>query len=74
MEKRRRNKKVVDSVSLADAPKPSSAITFDAFFAKCVRESKLKSWQYREIAVFFKDLNLKEKEDLEVYEETLKKY
>lgn len=73
MEKRRRNSKVVDS-PLTEAPKPSSAITFDAFFAKCVKEGKLKSWQSKEIAVFFKDLGLREKEDLELYEETLKKY
>lgn len=74
MEKRRRNSKVVDSPSLVKAQKPSSATTFDAFFAKCVKEGKLKSWQSKEIAVFFKDLGLREKEDLELYEETLKKY
>lgn len=74
MEKRRRKDPVADSVSEIKVEKPSSQITFGAFFAKCVKEERLKSWQLKEIAVFFKELGLREKEDLELYEETLKKY
>lgn len=55
--------------------KPSSEITFEAFFVKCVQEGKLKDWQRLEIKAFFlSDMKLREKEDLETYEETLGKY
>lgn len=74
MEKRRRKDQVVDSAPEIKVKKPSSQVTFDAFFAKCVKEEKLKPWQRKEIAVFFEGSGLREKEDLELYEETLKKY
>jgi hypothetical protein len=54
--------------------KKSEPITFELFFAKCVREDKLKFWQREEIAWFFRDMRLRDKEDLEVYEEALKGY
>jgi hypothetical protein len=54
--------------------KLSQEITLDAFFHKSVAEGKLKPWQRAEIEAFFKDSNLRNKEDLEVYESTLKKY
>lgn len=49
-------------------------MTFETFFAKCVRIGKLKKWQHDEVAAFFKDHRLKAKEDPEVFEETLKRY
>jgi hypothetical protein len=55
-------------------PKPSLALTFESFFAKCVFEGRLKSWQQLEIAAFFKDAGLRDKEDLDTYEAILKKY
>lgn len=74
MEKRSRNNRADDSMSMNTAPKPSSQITFEMFFTKCVHEGKLKSWQRLEIAAFFKDMSLRDKEDLEIYEATLGKY
>ena len=74
MEKRRRNKSAVDSESTDQTLKSSSEITFDAFFIKSVNEGKLKAWQRFEIETFFSELNLRQKEDLEVYEQALKKY
>ena len=75
MEKRRRQNRASDSVSVEEIQKPSSEITFEAFFVKCVREGKLKDWQRLEIRAFFlTDMKLREKEDLETYEETLGKY
>lgn len=74
MENRRQKQRAGDSKSLSKVEKPSSEITFEAFFTKCVFEGKLKSWQKLEIATFFKDAKLKDKEDLEVYEATLGKY
>lgn len=54
--------------------KSSQEISFEMFFAKCVYEKKLKSWQYKEILAFFRDMKLKDKEDLKVYEDTLGKF
>jgi len=74
MEKRRRKDKGVSSSPQIGAKKLSSEVTFESFFVKCVREGKLREWQRLEIAAFFRDLKLREKEDLEVFEESLKKY
>jgi len=74
MEKRRRKQSPVDSESRDPVAKPSQVMTFDAFFNKCVMEGRLKKWQRLEIAAFFRDLNLREKEDLELFETSLKKY
>jgi hypothetical protein len=53
-------------VSVEEIQKPSSEITFEAFFVKCVLEGKLKDWQRQELrAFFFTDMKLREKEDLE---------
>lgn len=54
--------------------KPSQEISFELFFARCVHEGKLKHWQHKEISAFFKDMNLREKEELKVYEDTLGKF
>lgn len=74
MEKRRRKNRADDSVSMDETMKSSSEMTFEAFFTKCVHEGKLKDWQRLEIATFFKDMKLREKEDLETYEASLGKY
>ncbi len=68
MKERRRKPKAVKDA------KPSPQITLDAFFHKCVFEGKLKPWQQHEITAFFRNLKLREKEELKVYEETLAKY
>jgi len=73
MEKRRRKNRTNVSIP-SEVKKSNSEITFEAFFIKCVSEGKLKNWQQKEIAAFFKDLKLRDKEDLEIYEQTLKKY
>lgn len=70
----KRKKTSVDPSVPAKENKLSSEITFDQFFVKCVHEGKLKHWQHNEIAAFFKDLRLKEKEDLKTYEAALVKY
>lgn len=73
MEKKRKKSSVDDSMSVKEKPS-SEKITFDMFFVKCVREGRLKSWQHKEVAAFFKDMRLKEKEDSEIYEATLGKF
>ena len=72
MEKRRRKKRRSDK----DQAKKSGPelVLMRRFLEKCVREKKIKPWQPAEIAAFFKDHKLKDKEDQKVYEETLKKY
>lgn len=72
--KRSKKQRSKVSESSKEDVKPSQQISFEMFFAKCVHEKKLKSWQYKEIAAFFKDMNLKDKEDLKVYEDTLGKF
>lgn len=73
MEKNKRKKVGVDDST--EDEKPSSKISFDAFFLKRVREGKLKPWHRMEIAAFFfQDMKLTEEEDSEVYEATLEKY
>lgn len=69
--KKRRLK--VSEASKVEA-KPSQEISFELFFAKCVHDGKLKPWQHKEILAFFKDMKLREKEDLKVYEDTLGKF
>ena len=70
----KKSKKPRSNDSMSAKEKPSSAITFDMFFIKCVKEGKLKHWQRNEIAAFFKDMKLTEKEDLKDYEAILTKY
>ena len=55
-------------------PKLSSEITMDLFIEKAVLTGKIQPWQRKEIAVFFRDKKLKEKEDPEIYSATLAKY
>lgn len=74
MENQRKKNSAKSSMSKDKAIKPSSALTFEAFFSKCVKDGKLKAWQDKEIAAFFKDMKLRDKEDLEVYEAMLGKY
>lgn len=74
MENKRRKSRAKVSKSSKEDKKPSPKVTFETFFFKCVIEGKLKSWQRKEIAAFFKDMKLKDKEDSEVYEEMLKRY
>jgi hypothetical protein len=73
MEKRKKSSAEI-STQKNEERKPCSRITFEAFFHKCVFEGKLKVWQHKEIAAFFQDKKLKDKEDLEIYEETLSTY
>lgn len=54
--------------------KLSQEVTFETFFAKCVNDGKLQFWQHDEIAIFFKENRLRQKEDFQVYEDTLKRY
>lgn len=56
------------------AKKQDSKVTFKAFFSRCIILGKVKPWQENEIYAFFKTQNLKDKEDLDIYEEMLKKY
>ena len=74
MAKRHRKKKGDVALLEVSVEKSNSEITFEAFFSKCVFDGKLKSWQRQEIAAFFKDKKLKEKENLDVYESTLALY
>lgn len=72
--KRSKNKHAKVSKSSSEDEKPSQEISFELFFANSVREGKLKKWQHKEIAAFFKDMKLREKEDLKVYEDALGKF
>lgn len=74
MAKRHRKKQV--DIALLENPveKSDSQVTFDAFFNRCVFDGRLKDWQRKEILAFFQDKNLKEKENLELYESTLALY
>lgn len=67
MKKRRRTKK-------KPVLRDEQVITFDVFFAKCVREDKLRFWQRSEVEAFFKDLRLRTKEYLVTFEEALNKF
>lgn len=71
MKKRKKTRKK-SSDAPAGGKKPQ--ITLELFLTKCIREGKIRFWQKREIEAFFRDRKLKDKEDLEVYEDTLKKY
>lgn len=55
-------------------PQVSPEITFDAFFEIAARQGKVKYRQRDEISAFFRDLKLREKEDVVTYESALKKY
>lgn len=72
MKRQRRSKRRSDE----DEAKKSGPeqVLMRRFLEKCVREGKIKPWQPAEIAAFFRDMKLKDKEDPKVYEETLKKY
>jgi len=54
--------------------KKPQGISFTSFFNDCVRRGALKTTQKAEISLFFKESGLKDKEDLKIYNETLKKY
>ena len=54
--------------------KQDSKVTFKAFFSRCVILGQLQPWQEKEIYTFFQTHNLKDKEDLDIYQETLSKY
>ncbi len=56
------------------AAKQDSKVTFKAFFSRCVILGQLKPWQEKEIYAFFRAQDLKDKEDLDVYQKTLEKY
>lgn len=71
MKKRKKTRKKSSRAS-ASGRKPQ--ITLELFLTKCIREGKIRFWQKQEIEAFFRDKKLKDKEDLEVYEDTLKKY
>lgn len=49
-------------------------VTFKTFFNQCVMLKRLNSWQYDEIRAFFSQHKLKDKEDVKIFEEVLKKY
>ena len=68
------NKRKKSRAKVSEEKKPSQAISFEQFFSEKVRVGKLKDWQRKEIFAFFKDLNLREKEDLATYEEALGKF
>ncbi len=72
--KRKKKQRSRVSESSNEDVKLSQQISFEMFFAKCVHEKKLKPWQHKEIAAFFKDMKLRDKEDLKVYEDTLGKF
>lgn len=74
MAKRHRKKQVDVALLEPSEEKPSPQVTFDAFFNRCVWEGRLRDSQRKEIAAFFRDRNLKEKENLELYESTLALY
>ena len=74
MENQRQKTRAKDSMPEKKAIKPSSALTMEMFIAKCIHEGRLKPWQDKEIAAFFRDMKLRDKEDLEVYEAMLGKY
>ncbi len=73
MEKRRKKGRKGDASSKSEQ-KSSSEVTLDQFLERAVHQGKIRPWQRKEIAVFFRDKKLKDKEDSKIYEETLKKY
>lgn len=69
-----RSKNQRSGVPEASGVKPSQDIHFDLFFAKCVREKRLRAEQHREILVFFRGLSLRDREAPEIYEQALVKF
>lgn len=66
---RKKSRKTIKKVKKRD-----SKVTFKAFFTRCIVLGQLKPWQEREIYEFFRAQDLKDKENIEVYQEMLKKY
>jgi hypothetical protein len=58
----------------SDAESKVEIISFEAFFARAVCQGKVRFWQRDEVAAFFRDCRLREKEDSEKYEAALKRY
>lgn len=72
--KRSKKRRSRVSETSVEEVKLSQEISFEMFFARCVATGRLKKWQRGEILAFFRDMKLREKEDLKVYEDTLGKF
>ena len=66
---KKKRKLVQDEVSVS-----SEMVTYFEFFHGCLSRGLVKSWQEKEIHLFFKDLGLKDKESSDKYLDALAKY
>lgn len=71
---RKKSSKKVSRRVNKKAVKRDSKVTFKAFFSRCIVLGQLKPWQEKEIYTFFRAQDLKDKEDLDVYQKILEKY
>lgn len=70
---KKKSKKVLETQPEVEVKAPEK-ITFSAFFSQALNQRLVRAGQEKEILAFFKDLRLKEKEDLETYLQALSKY
>lgn len=73
MSKRRKSSKQ-SSASRENIETEKTEITMDLFLSEAVRLKLIKPWQIREIATFFREKKLRNKEDLETYKAALRDY
>lgn len=71
--RKNRTSSIAISSSNSSAPKKNE-VTFKAFFSRCVNLGKARYWEENQIYAFFKNRNLKDKEDLDTYQKMLGKY
>lgn len=70
---KKKSKKVLEAQPEVEI-KALEKITFSAFFSQALNRQLVRTGQEKEILAFFKDLRLKEKEDLDTYLQALSKY
>jgi hypothetical protein len=74
MKKQKKSSAEKPSLEAAAAKAKISKEPFIVWFHKKVRQGLLKLWQEDEIKTFFREKGLKDIEDTDKYEETLKVY
>ena len=67
-------KKQKKKASSSTRKKPDDAVTFKAFFSRCVNIGKCNSSDEQMIQIFFRRNGLKDKETSNTYQKMLEKY
>ncbi len=71
----RKKKTTLDSSPAPKATsKGSNEVSFIAFFQDCLFKEQVKSWEEKELYLFFKRLGLREKEPSDTYKDAFKKF